>query len=432
MTKAPTLRQRIAVGLFLYSLLLAAVVLLFGYLANERIEAIAWRSLLETESIGYREHAAHEPGYPLPENGAIRGYLDPADKGQTPVPAALRSLDLGFHHDLDLDGHPTSVLVQSLPSGQRLYMTVNAVVVEQSQRQQFLWSVVLALSGIIVLVAVTYWLAGRLLRPISRFSASVDALEPGIREQRKLPVPENSGELASIARAINGYLGRIDAFVHRERAFINTMSHELRTPLAVLQSASDVLDARPDLGEDARKTVRRMQRTLRDSDQLVETLLVLARDPERLARSSEAVALDDLLREIIDDHATLLDGRSMQMESGSIAHVVVHAPPRAIWIAVSNLLRNAIEHGGAGTIHVGLDRDATIRIESPRQDLTPEDIARTFTERARRGESRSSEGIGLPLIMRLCEHMGWTLDLSETPDGSTLAVLRLASRHEGG
>ena len=425
MTKAPTLRQRIAVGLFLYSLLLATVVLLFGYLANERIEAIAWRSLLETESIGYREHAAHEPGYPLPANGAIRGYLDPADKTQVPVPAALRSLALGFHHDMDLDGHPTSVLVQSLPSGKRLYMTVNAVLVEQGQRQEFLWSVVLALTGIIVLVAVTYWLAGRLLRPISKFAASVDELEPGIRGQRKLPVPENSREMASIARAINGYLGRIDAFVHRERTFINTMSHELRTPLAVLQGATDVLEARSDISEDARKTVYRMQRTLRDSDQLVDTLLMLARDPERLAKASEAIVLDELLRDIVTDHMPLLEGKPTCMEYGTVSSVTVHAPPQAVQIAVSNLVRNAIEHGGAGAIRIDLSPTAEIAIKSPRQGLAPEEIARQFTERARRGDMARSEGLGLPLVARLCEHMGWILDISETTDGSTLAMLRL-------
>lgn len=425
--KAYTLRQRIAGGLFLYSLLLAAVVLLFGYFANERIEIVAWRSLLETETSRYLEHAEHESRYPLPASGAIRGYLDPGEGKQSAMPEALRTLGPGFHHDIDLDGHPTSVLVKQLSPGHRLYMTVNAESVEENQRYLLLWSTILAVTGITALVAVTYWLAGRLMRPVSRFAAAVDALKPGPREQRLLPVPKGDRELASIAEAINGYLGRIDTFVDRERVFINTMSHELRTPLAVLQGSADVLEARSDISDDARKAVHRMQRTLRDSDQLVDTLLMLARDPERLSKASESVAVDELLRGVVTDHLPLLEGGPTHVEFGKVSPVVIHAPPQAVQIAVSNLVRNAIEHGGVGTIQIDLSPAAELLIKSPSQGLAPEEIARQFTERARRGDLASGGGLGLPLVMRLCEHMGWMLEMSEAAGGWTQALLRLKS-----
>jgi signal transduction histidine kinase len=93
-------------------------------------------------------------------------------------------------------------------------------------------------------------------------------------------------------------------------------------------------------------------------------------------------------------------------------------------IAVANLLRNAIEHGGAGTIRVALDDRGSISIRSPRQGLPPAEIARLYAESVRSGETKR-RGIGLELIARLCEHMGWRLDIEDAEDGGTGAVLHL-------
>ena len=39
---------------------------------------------------------------------------------------------------------------------------------------------------------------------------------------------------------------------------------------------------------------------------------------------------------------------------------------------------------------------------------------------------RMGGGIGLDLIARLCEHLGWTLDIQSNPDHGTVARLVLS------
>lgn len=59
--------------------------------------------------------------------------------------------------------------------------------------------------------------------------------------------------------------------------------------------------------------------------------------------------------------------------------------------------------------------------------MTPEEISRIYTQIAR-GGSREGGGIGLELLGRLCEHLGWTLSIMSTPGRGTLSQLRLLDR----
>lgn len=430
MTKRWTLRTRIAIGLFTYSLLLGAAVLYFGYATNERIERVVWRSILETEADRFQAQRAVDPSFPLPHSGAIHSYVVRPNDRVAGVPNVVWRLSPGIHSDIVLDARDVTVLVRDMVDGERLFLVVEAGDVERNEQTLFGWAVIWALLGMVVLVAVTYWLAGRLLRPVSRFVATVDALHPQ-GEGQHLELDRSAGaEIATLAEAINRYLHRIDGFVEREHQFVGTMSHELRTPLASLRAAADVLEERDDLAPEARRAIERMQRTLAESDQLVETLLLLARDPNRLAEASEPVAVDRLLRDVIEDHAHLLPGRSLSVEAEPFPEVQIVAPATAIKVAIANLMRNAIEHGGAGTIRITLDENAVVSIRSPRQVLTSAEIARLYTESARSG-SLWRRGIGLGLIARLCEHMGWRLEISDTEDGGTGAVLHLGNTEPG-
>lgn len=424
MSRRWTLRARIAIGLFAYSLVLGAAMLYLGYTTNESIERVVWRSILETEADRFQAQRAADPSFPLPHSGAIHSYLASTNDRVPVVPDVIRRLPPGVHNDVVLGAREVTVLIRNITGGQRLFLIVEAGDVERNERTLFGWAVIWALLGVVVLVAVTYWLAGRLLRPVSRFVATVDALHPEAEGQH-LELDRSAGaEIATLAEAINRYLHRIDGFVAREHQFVGTMSHELRTPLASLHAAADVLDGRDDLAPEARHVVERMQRILAESDQLVEALLLLARDPGQLVEASEEVAVDHLLREVIDEHAHLLPGRALSVEAKPFPAVRIVAPAAAVKVAMANLLRNAVEHGGAGTILVALDEGGTVSIRSPRQRLSSAEIARLYAESARNGHLRR-RGIGLGLIARLCEHMGWRLDIADTEDGGIAAVLHL-------
>ncbi|HWU70682.1 MAG TPA: HAMP domain-containing sensor histidine kinase, partial [Pseudoxanthomonas sp.] len=169
-----------------------------------------------------------------------------------------------------------------------------------------------------------------------------------------------------------------------------------------------------------------LQRVLRGTqqvEQLVALLLVLAKDPKRLAAAADRVALHELVPEIVDDHRPLTRDKQLELRIEALAECEIAAPLGIVQAAIGNLLRNAIEHSDRGTIRVRLDADASVTIADPGHGMSPEEVARIYARLAR-GESRDGGGIGLDLIARLCEHLGWQLDLDADPDGGTVARLR--------
>ncbi|HEY9253139.1 MAG TPA: ATP-binding protein, partial [Stenotrophomonas sp.] len=95
--------------------------------------------------------------------------------------------------------------------------------------------------------------------------------------------------------------------------------------------------------------------------------------------------------------------------------------------AIGNLLRNAIENSDRGTIRIVLSAPATVRIEDPGHGMSPEEISAIYARMARGNHSGRGAGIGLDLIGRLCEHLGWQLQFESVEGRGTIASLDLSS-----
>jgi signal transduction histidine kinase len=182
--------------------------------------------------------------------------------------------------------------------------------------------------------------------------------------------------------------------------------------------------AEPDV---VRNQLARIQRTARDVEQLISLLLVLAKDPARLAGASERIALEQLLPEIVEDHRHLTRDKDLVLVLAPLPPCEIVAPLPIVQAAIGNLLRNAIEHSDRGEVSIALRSDATVVIQDPGHGMTPEEIS-TIYARIARGSGREGGGIGLDLIARLCEHLGWTLDIASAAQRGTTTTLQLRPR----
>lgn len=424
MARRRGLRWQITSGLLAYCVLLGAALLYAGYLTNEKIEQVVWRSLLGAEANRFTAQVAEDPEFPLPRGGTLHGYLT-APGNRSGLPAGLRSLGPGFHNDVPFEGHEASALVRVLPDGRWLTLAVDADVVEQNERRLLGWSLFGALLAVGALAMAAYGLSSRLLRPITGLVRGIDALRPEQPGTRLTVTADTPDEVAIISESVNRYLARIEGFIVREREFVDTMSHELRTPLAALRGAVDVLATTPTSEADVARVSQRMRQTLIESEQLVETLLLLAREPTRIHQQQETFDLPMTVADIVEAHAPLARERGVDIWLAASPPLAVTAPPRALELAVANLLRNAIEHG-AGNVRIRVGQGAIVEIATRAAATTPAEVARLYSEAARQGRTRQS-GIGLPLVARLCEHMHWRLDIRTGFDGETITRLHLAA-----
>lgn len=420
----PSLRARLAAGVLGFSVLLGATLLVQGHWIHESVEQRAWQALLQAERDVLVERFRGAPGSALPDAGSLRGWLL-GGQGAGPIGPELAGLAPGVHHRVrdPRTGQVLAVLVEDLPGG-RLVLALDITDLEQAEGRQAVWLLVSALLATLLLGAVAWWLGGRLVGPLRRLSAQVDALQPAAIDQR-LGIADGEGrEIAAIAEAFNGYLRRHDGFVARERSFVDSVGHELRTPVAVITGAADVLAQRVGSDPALRTPLRRITQAAGGIDQLLRLLLVLAKEPARLRAGSDVFDLEDLLPDLVEDHRHLCVDKALTLALGTLAPSRLQAPAAIVHVAIGNLLRNAIENSDGGCVRVEVEPAGVVSVSDPGSGLGADEIGRLYAQRARRGDGRGA-GLGLALIGRICDHLGWTLAFEPGPDGGTRARLDL-------
>jgi signal transduction histidine kinase len=287
-----------------------------------------------------------------------------------------------------------------------------------------------AMLAVVVLVLVLLgigmgWALRRLVRPLADMAGDIGRLRPDHAGERIQPAAGASSEMVVIANALNDYLARNERFVERERQFIATSSHELRTPVAVISGAAELALDAESLPAAVRHQLGRIQRSARGVEQLIALLLVLARDPARLAAVSGTFRLDAMLPELVDDHRHLCAGKELELALAPPPPCTLHAPEGIVRAAIGNLLRNAIENSDRGTIAVALDASGVVAIEDPGHGMGAEEIGALYARMAREDgpDAPRGGGIGLELIARLCEHLGWGLRFeARTPRGTRVVL----------
>ena len=123
----------------------------------------------------------------------------------------------------------------------------------------------------------------------------------------------------------------------------------------------------------------------------------------------------------------LLGDKQLAIEYSGVSRCAILAPPGVVQATIGNLLRNAIENSDSGVVRVSLLADAVATIDDPGHGMIPEEISAIHARLARGADRGQPEGIGLELIARLCEHLGWRLAFATRQPQGTRATLDLGS-----
>jgi signal transduction histidine kinase len=280
-------------------------------------------------------------------------------------------------------------------------------------------------------------LAGQVVRPISRLLREIteqaQQFDPLGEERISFSADYPNNEIGHLVQALERFAERLRGFVRRERYFVGDVSHELRTPIAIIQGASEVLSEalaeRPDLPSGVKQRVALITRKSTKLAELVEAMLLLAREEggrgELGAGPSDAVcALADVLAEAITDCTPLLAGRPVRIDCRVSERPLVAAEKSMVYVVLSNLLRNACAHTREGCIAINLGAQ-TISIEDSGIGIPADRFPDIFRRHVKGEESRGS-GLGLSIVARLVDLMGWQIDIDSHQGVGTRVVVRFA------
>jgi signal transduction histidine kinase len=92
------------------------------------------------------------------------------------------------------------------------------------------------------------------------------------------------------------------------------------------------------------------------------------------------------------------------------------------YIALGNLVRNAIQHSYAGDVEIAL-RDRVFSVTDHGPGMSAEEIGRAYAAGVRRATAGRQGGLGLYIIQRICARFGWRLEFDSAPGRGTTARL---------
>ena len=283
-------------------------------------------------------------------------------------------------------------------------------------------------TGIAFAVALAFVAVRRTLRPLQRMVAEIDDIRPTGELPRAVAVESPADEVGRVADAFDRLLARVDDAFATQRRFVSDASHELRTPLTVARGQLELIGDLDD--PDAGRSVGLALEELDRIRAIVEELLLLARLDEGLPLRREAVEVDLVLEEAAV-RGLVMGGGSVAAEPS--AGVCALADPDRLLQVVSNLVGNALRHGGQG-VAVTLSAEAAgpgevaVIVADTGPGIAARDLPHVFDRFYRGSAARSRSGgagLGLAIVASLVEAMGGTVAVRSAPGEGTAFTLRL-------
>lgn len=247
----------------------------------------------------------------------------------------------------------------------------------------------------------------------------------------RLAAPSAPAEalLAEVNRLLRDGEGERAAFREREQALrrqIANVSHDLRTPLTSILGYLQLLE-REDLSEEERQSYLDI---IEGRAKVLQSLITSFYDLSRLEAGEYPIAREKVeLREVI---VSLLAAFYDELEARFqvTVELVEEMPPvwgdrAALERVYTNLIRNALEHGG-GRLRISARWSGEwleTAFSNEGADLREEDLPRVFDRFFTSDQTRSGRntGLGLAIVRTLTEQMGGVAQATLT--GGTFTVL---------
>ena len=285
--------------------------------------------------------------------------------------------------------------------------------------------VALALMAMVA-IALGWFIAGRVLRPLRTITAAAREMSAAsLGERLALRGPHD--ELKELGDTFDNLLGRLEAAFRAQRQFIANASHELRTPLARQRVISQVALADP--GATIETLAAAHERVLASGaqqQQLIEALLTLARGQAGLDQR-EPFDLAAVTSQVLTARESEAQQRNLTL------HVALSPAPTAgssclAERLVVNLIDNGLRHnvpGGRLGVSTGTRNSRAIlsvlntgpAVPATAVDQLFQPFHRLAADRTSRGEGL---GLGLSIVQAIADAHGASITARPQPGGGLL------------
>ena len=248
---------------------------------------------------------------------------------------------------------------------------------------------------------------------------------------------EETGDWYSLFHRINELASILSAHAEHEKqtreflqGMISDVSHQLKTPLAALKMYDEIMAQE---GTDRETILAFSQKSLREIrrvEDVVYTLLKIARLDAGTVRMEKAEEnMEMLLKDVTERFETFATQEAKEIVLSGSSDVSLYCD--ALWMseALGNVVKNALEHTGrGGKVVISWERTpllTNIVVEDNGTGIHQEDIHNIFKRfyRSRFSQDTHGIGLGLPLAKSIVEaHQGTISVTSRVGRGSRFVL----------
>jgi signal transduction histidine kinase len=416
------LQYKLVKAFLLQITLISIATALAVFAAAKVVEDVLIRKALQGEAAHFWAQYQQNPDFPKPDTLNLKGYLA-LDNDTDKLPQELQYLKPGYFRT-PLNGRHPIVYIEDHGNA-RLFLVFDE---EQVNALAFYFGIV-PLSVVLILIYLFAWLSYRqtkhAISPVIKLAEIVEHFDFKNHSFAELDLSEvrktSDSDVAKLVDALDHFTERLQLFIEREQNFTRDASHELRTPLSVIKSSLALLQKRKDYQPNEQQSLARIEKTLVDMEDLINTLLLLARE-ESAPLPEETVLINDLISTLVEQMQRALGNNKTRVAIEQHCLLSVPAAEKVLTILFTNLLRNAFSYTQAGIISVVIDNHQ-VSVSDTGIGMEQQQLEKVFDPFYRVNADGSGHGLGLAIVKRLCRHTGWTLTIrSKLGEGTCISV----------
>ncbi|WP_415715884.1 sensor histidine kinase [Roseibium sp.] len=278
----------------------------------------------------------------------------------------------------------------------------------------------ITISSIITSLALIVWFGVRIgLYPLSDLQQAIDLRSGEDLKPIQRPVPI---EVEGIVRTLNRLLGQISEVMATQSEFISNAAHQLRNPIAGVLSLAEAVRSSKNL-EDAQERADDLVKAAKETSQLAQKLLTYERAKSiNPVSAKESFSINELLDGLVQEYRQKDLGNVQIVFNPAQTDASLSGDRTMIREAVSNLIDNALKHGGSDLkeIDVTAERggiNLVVTVKDDGRGLDESEIKTALQRFGQVSEDGEGSGLGLPIVARVAERHHGTLALSGNNPG---------------
>ncbi|WP_431802882.1 sensor histidine kinase [Halobacillus andaensis] len=283
--------------------------------------------------------------------------------------------------------------------------------------------------GLLLALAVSYFMTNRLVTPLSHLQKEVKKIEK--RKFNQVQPVKSSGEIKEVERSVRHMAEELERYINSQKQFFQNASHELKTPLMSIQGYAEGIRDGIFEGEEAERGLDVMVSETERLKKIVNEMILLAKlDSSEDVYQPETVNVAEVVIQAKDRLFPLANEKGVDLHYSGENTFYSFVDRERILQAFINIIGNAVRHAHKKVridTHVSGERIAVKVIDDG--DGIPEELLPQLFQRFIKGK-QGETGLGLAISRAIIERSGGTIKAENNNENGATFEIQLSKRFE--